>query len=108
MIKGEIRDVVVDLRADSKTFGEHIAVNLSSETRNILWIPQGFAHGFEVLSEDALVSYTCVGKYLKEYDTGIVWNDSTLGIHWETKEPIVSEKDAQLQKFEEFQGFSYE
>lgn len=102
VIKGEIRDVVVDLRVDSETFGEHIVVKLSDENRNILWVPPGFAHGFEVLSEDALVSYTCVGKYLKEYDTGIVWNDSALGIHWETEAPIVSVKDMQLPTFEEY------
>lgn len=102
VIKGEIRDVVVDLRVDSKSFGKHIAVKLSEENHNILWIPQGFAHGFEVLSEDALVSYVCIGKYLKEYDTGIVWNDVDLDISWETKNPIVSEKDASLQTLNMF------
>lgn len=102
VIKGEIRDVVVDLRCESETFGEYIAVNLSEANRNILWVPQGFGHGFEVLSEDALVSYTCVGKYLKEYDTGIRWNDEDLGIVWNTKEPIVSQKDAMLQTFQQF------
>ncbi len=101
-IKGEIRDVIVDLRKDSETFGKHLVVELSDINHNILWIPQGFAHGFEVISDDALVSYTCVGKYLNEYDTGIVWNDATLGIEWKTVSPIVSEKDKSLQSFEEF------
>lgn len=102
VIKGEIRDVVVDLRAGSQNFGRYLAVNLSDANHNILWIPEGFAHGFEVLSEDALVSYTCVGKYMREYDTGIVWNDSTLAIEWQTAEPIVSEKDRGLQTFADF------
>lgn len=104
VIKGEIRDIVVDLRVASETFGKHVAIELSDNNYNILWIPQGFAHGFEVLSEDALVSYTCIGKYLKEYDTGIVWNDEDLGITWDTKEPIVSKKDADLQTFKQFKN----
>lgn len=102
VIYGEIRDVIVDLRANSETFGKYIAVNLSEQNRNILWIPQGFAHGFEVLSEDVLVSYTCVGKYLREYDTGIVWNDKELAIEWRTEVPIVSAKDTSLQTFKQF------
>lgn len=102
VIKGEIRDVVVDLRADSKTFGKYLAVNLPDANHKILWIPKEFAHGFEVLSDDALVSYTCVGKYMRDYDTGIVWNDSTLAIEWKTTQPIVSEKDRNLQTFAEF------
>lgn len=101
-IKGEIRDVIVDLRKDSETFGKHLVVELSDINHNILWIPQGFAHGFEVISDDALVSYTCVGKYLNEYDTGIVWNDAILGIEWKTVNPVVSEKDKSLQSFEVF------
>lgn len=102
VIKGEIRDVVVDLRKDSDTYGKHLAVNLSEYNHSILWIPKGFAHGFEVISEDALVSYSCVGKYLKDHDTGIVWNDTMLAIDWNTKKPIVSEKDANLMTFEKF------
>lgn len=101
-IRGEIRDVIVDLRKGSQTFGEYIAVTLSDKNRNIIWIPSGFAHGFEVISEDALVSYSCVGKYLNEYDTGIIWDDKDIAVKWETENPIVSKKDASLQTFEEF------
>ena len=102
VIKGEIRDVVVDLRTNSQTFGEYLAVNLSDVNHNILWIPKGFAHGFEVLSDEAIVSYSCVGKYMREYDTGIIWNDRDLAIEWKTAEPIVSEKDRNLQTFAEY------
>lgn len=102
VIKGEIRDVVVDLRTGSQTFGKHLAINLSDINHNILWIPKGFAHGFEVLSDEAIVSYSCVGKYMQEHDTGIVWNDRDLAIEWKTIEPIVSEKDRNLQTFTEF------
>lgn len=99
---GTIRDVIVDLRKDSDTFGRYIDVVLSDENHYCLWVPRGVAHGFEVLSEKAVVSYTCMGQYLKEYDTGIRWDDEELGIRWETENPIVSEKDAKLMSFAEF------
>lgn len=62
----------------------------------------GFAHGFEVLSDDAIMSYKCIGKYLKGYDTGIRWNDKNIAINWQTKQPIISNKDASLMTFIEF------
>ena len=95
-IKGEIHDVVVDIRKDSKTFGKCVEVILSEQNHEILWVPKGFAHGFEVLSETAIVSYKCVGKYLQEFDTGICWNDEEININWYTQAPIVSQKDRQL------------
>lgn len=101
-IKGIIHDVVIDIRKSSKTFGQYVDIILSEENHNILWIPEGFAHGFEVLSEDAIMSYKCVGKYLKGYDTGILWNDTDLAISWHTKHPIVSDKDVALMSFQEF------
>ena len=101
-IKGTIHDVVVDLRKDSETFGKYADAILSEENHKSLWVPEGFAHGFEVLSEDAIMSYKCIGKYLAGFDTGIYWNDSDLAIEWQTKDPIVSEKDAALMSFREF------
>jgi len=101
-IAGTIRDVVVDLRKDSDTFGEYEEVILSEDNHDILWIPAGFAHGFEVLSDRAITSYKCIGRYLKEYDTGIAWNDPHIRITWRTENPIVSSKDALLMSFEEF------
>ncbi len=102
VIRGLIRDIIVDLRKDSPTFGQYIDVELSDDNHRILWIPKGCAHGFEVLSEEAITSYMCVGKYLKEYDTGIKWNDTELNIDWNTTEPIVSQKDSCLMSFAEF------
>lgn len=101
-IRGMIHDVIVDLRKDSPTFGKYVDVILSDENHNSLWVPEGFAHGFEVLSEDAIMSYKCIGKYLNGYDTGICWNDMDLAINWQTKNPIVSDKDAALMTFHEF------
>lgn len=104
VIKGEIRDVAVDLRKDSETFGKHVVVPLSDKTCETVYIPEGFAHGYEVLSEDAIVLYLCDGKYLKEYDSGVRWNDSELGVKWQTENPVLSEKDVALQTFAQFKN----
>lgn len=101
-IKGKIHDVVVDIRKGSKTFGKYVDVILSEQNHEMLWVPKGFAHGFEVLSEEAIVSYKCVGKYLKEFDTGICWNDEEINIKWNTQEPMVSEKDRNLMSLSQF------
>ena len=101
-ISGRIRDVAVDLRKESATFGKWMAVELSQENRKSFWIPPGFAHGFEVLSEYALVSYKCDGKYLIEYDTGIYYDDKDIGINWQTSNPIVSDKDKGLMSLQDF------
>lgn len=102
-IKGRVNDVVVDLRKDSKTFGKYLSFELSDENHYSLWIPAGFAHGFCVLSEEgAIVSYKCIGKYLKGYDTGIKWNDTDLNIDWPIDSPVISERDKSLMSFKEF------
>lgn len=77
-------------------------VELTEENHKILWIPAGFAHGFEVLSKDAIMSYKCFGQYLKGYDAGIRWNDKDLSIGWQTLNPILSKRDAGLMSFQEF------
>ncbi len=101
-IRGMIHDIIVDLRKNSPTFGQYVDVILSEDNHNCLWVPEGFAHGFEVLSEDALMSYKCVGKYLNGYDTGICYNDVDLALPWQNEVPIVSEKDANLMTFQTF------
>lgn len=93
VLSGAVLDVVVDIRFGSPTFGVHVAVELSEENHKQLFIPDGFAHGFAVLSDGALFSYKCTNVYSKEHDRGIVWNDSTLGIKWGVENPIVSSKD---------------
>lgn len=90
-IEGEVLDVAVDIRLGSPTYGQHAAVRLSAENQRQLWVPQGFAHGFVVLSNTAIFAYKCDNYYAPEYDGGILWNDPQIGIDW-----IVDEKNIQL------------
>ena len=80
--EGEVFDVAVDLRQASPTFGKYVAVNLSGENKKQLFIPRGFAHGFVVLSQSAVIIYKVDNLYAPEYDTGIMWNDPQLNINW--------------------------
>ncbi len=105
VLNGSAYDVVVDLRCNSQTFGKWQGFYLSSENRNMLYIPKGFAHGFLSLEDNTLFNYLCGEKYYPEYDGGIVWNDDTLNIEWpfeKVERVIVSEKDLKLQSFKEF------
>ena len=91
--KGRIYDVAVDIRPESKTFGQYVKVELSEENKQMLFIPEGFAHGFVVLSEEAELLYKASGEYAPQADRGIRWNDETIGIDWEIDfKPIFSEK----------------
>ncbi len=101
VIDGSILDVVVDLRPASKTFKQVYYCELDSIKRNYLLVPEGFAHGFVAL-EDTIFSYKCSGFYNKESESGIIWNDPELQIDWQTTNPIISEKDQQLQTLEQF------
>lgn len=104
VVQGEIYDVIVDLRADSKSFGKWQGFILSDVNRNSLYIPKGFAHGYCVRSETAIVTYKCAGFYHKAADTGIVWNDRELAVVWGVEEPIVSDRDQNLMSFREFRS----
>lgn len=100
---GRIWDVAVDLRPESSTFGQHHAVELSAENATLLWIPAGFAHGFCVLgNEPADLIYKVSGIYNKNGEGGINFDDTELAINWPTKNPIVSERDKNLQSFKEY------
>ena len=96
VLSGEIVDVAVDIRRGSPTFARWVAVTLSSENRRQLWVPEGFAHGFQVVSESALVAYKCSVPYTAEYDAAIAWNDPDLAIAWPLSPtpPLLSPKDA--------------
>lgn len=96
VLQGKVLDVAVDVRVGSPTYGQHITLELSAENHHQLYIPAGFAHGFAVLSEDALFHYKCTAPYAPETEGGIRWNDPELGIAWGLEAPIVSEKDAEL------------
>ena len=99
-IKGEIFDVVVDIRKDSPTYGKWISEILSDKDHKLLYVPEGFAHGFCVLSKEAYVYYKVSNEYSPEHERGIIWNDPKLNIDWPISKPIVSGDDAKLPLFE--------
>lgn len=101
-ITGTIYDVIVDLRAGSKTFGKWEGFYLSGDNAKSLFIPKGFAHGFCTMSDSAIVSYKCVGKYQRGTDSGIKWNDGDLSINWSVESPIISERDKSLMSYKDF------
>ena len=102
VIQGEVLDVAVDIRPGSHTFGRHVAVVLSAENNLQLFIPRGFAHGFAVLSDNAIFAYKCDNFYNRDSEGGIRYDDKELGIDWQLdKNLIVSEKDLMLPDFKD-------
>ena len=95
VVKGRVLDVAVDIRVGSPTFGHHVAVELSEDNHAQLFIPRGFAHGFSVLSEEAIFQYKCDNLYCKESERGIRWDDPILAINWyiHPNDAIISSKD---------------
>ena len=91
--RGEVFDVAADIRPDSPSFGQWVGVLLSSENHRSLYIPPGFAHGFVVLSDDALFSYKCTEYYAPNYEASLIWNDPDLAIRWPVADPHLSPKD---------------
>jgi len=96
VINGEIFDVAVDIRKNSPTYGKWVGATLSGKNHKSLFIPEGFAHGFCVLSDEAYVMYKTSKFYSPELEKGIAWNDPSIGISWPVNEPILSEKDLNL------------
>jgi dTDP-4-dehydrorhamnose 3,5-epimerase len=94
VLRGKVRDVAVDVRRGSPTFGQYVAVELSEENRWQLWIPRGFAHGFVVLSESADLFYKCDELYSPSDEIGIRWDDPAIGIEWGINSPTLSARDA--------------
>ena len=101
VIQGKILDVIVDLRENSNTYGSHLSIVLSSENHKVLFIPKGFAHGYVVLSDCAIVSYRVDNYYDFKSERGIIYNDDKLNIDWKLNNDdiIISEKDKLLPKF---------
>ena len=96
-VSGKILDVVVDLRTNSKTYGKSFSIELSSENNKQLFVPKGFAHGFQVISDEAIVNYKVDNFYNPKSDSGIIWNDKGLSIDWNLDiKPILSDKDLKL------------
>ena len=105
-IEGEVLDVALDIRKNSKTYGQHISVLLSGDNKRQLFVPRGFAHGFLVLSDTATFAYKVDNIYAPDHDAGIRWNDKELNIQWgiENSEVLVSEKDSKLPLFSGFKS----
>jgi dTDP-4-dehydrorhamnose 3,5-epimerase len=98
-LRGEVLDVAVDIRKNSPTFGNYVAYKLSEKNHRSLLVPKGFAHGFSVLSEEAIISYKCSDYYNKEGERGIRWDDPLIRINWDVSKPVLSEKDRKLPLF---------
>ena len=102
-VAGKVYDVAVDLRKDSPTFGQYYGVILDSEKQNQFYIPQGFAHGFLVLTESAIFAYKCTDFYHPEDEGGLMWNDEQIGIDWDSVasdlKPLLSDKDTKHPAF---------
>ena len=95
VVRGSVLDVAVDLRKASKTYGNWESSVLSAANMLMMWIPEGFAHGFLVLEENTIFQYKCTNYYNKDSESSIIWNDPDLKIDWGTDNPLVSEKDLQ-------------
>ena len=96
VLSGRIRDIAVDIRKGSPTFGRWVGATLSAENKKMLYIPQGFAHGFLVLSERAELLYKVTAEYSAQNERGIIWNDPHIGITWPITDPLLSGKDREL------------
>lgn len=92
-VNGTIFDVAVDLRVGAPTFGRWVGTTLDAERGELLWIPPGFAHGYQVLSDVATVHYKVTAEYRSDLDRGVLWNDPAIGVEWPGADPVVSEKD---------------
>lgn len=97
-IQGRVLDVAVDIRKESSTYGKYVSIELSEKNKRQFFIPRGFAHGFIVLSEEAVFSYKVDNWYAPNYDSGIIWNDKQIDINWKLNgtQVILSDKDKQL------------
>lgn len=110
VVQGEVFDVAVDMRKASPTFGQWVGEMLSAENKKQLWVPEGFAHGFYVMSESAEFVYKCTDYYAPEYDRSLLWNDADIGITWPLvcgEQPSLSEKDKNGTPFQQADSFTY-
>ena len=107
VIKGKVLDVAVDIRKSSPTFGKYVMVELSDENKRQFFIPRGFAHGFLVLSEEAIFTYKVDNVYAPQHEASIRWNDEDIHIEWpiETKDVLTSEKDLKASSLKDAELF---
>jgi dTDP-4-dehydrorhamnose 3,5-epimerase len=102
VIKGSALDVVVDIRKKSPTYGKSFAIELDEQNKTMLWVPEGFAHGFCTLLNDTIFYYKCTNYYDKASEGSIIWNDPDLNINWNISDPVLSEKDKAGVAFKNF------
>ena len=103
VVKGKVLDVALDIRHGSPTFGKYVEAELTEDNHLQLWLPPGFAHGFSVLSDEAIFLYKCTALYDKDSERSIIYNDADLGIDWRVSEPMISEKDLEAKPFKEIE-----
>jgi dTDP-4-dehydrorhamnose 3,5-epimerase len=101
VVKGKVWDIAVDLRKNSDTFGKWLGLQLTENNKLQMYIPEGFAHGFLTLEDDTIFQYKCTNYYHKESERAISWNDKTLNIDWRIENPLISEKDAVADNFQQ-------
>ncbi len=107
VVQGAVFDVAVDIRKSSPTFGQHVTVKLSAENKRMLWIPEGFAHGFVVVSDTAEFLYKTTNYWAPAFERSLAWNDPAIGIQWPIQgEPALSAKDEQASPLEQADIFS--
>jgi dTDP-4-dehydrorhamnose 3,5-epimerase len=104
VIKGAVLDIVVDIRKESATYGQHFSIELNEENNTIFWIPPGFAHGFITLEDDTIVTYKCTGVYNSASEEALLWSDKDLNIDWGAIKPLVSDKDLVAGSFKNFKS----
>lgn len=105
-IRGKIFDVAVDIRKESETFGKYVSVELSEENKYLLFIPKGFAHGFQVVSEVAEIEYLVDNEFAPDYEEGILWSDSLVNVKWPVQNPVLSKKDLSFPLLKKLQMLS--
>jgi len=104
VIKGSVLDVVLDVRKESSTYGQHFSIELNEENKTIFWIPPGFAHGFITLENDTIFTYKCTGVYNSASEEALLWSDKDLNIDWGVTNPLVSDKDLVAGSFMNFKS----
>ena len=104
VITGAVYDVAVDIRKDSPTYGKYFGAELTEENKHMMYIPEGFAHGFLTLRDNTIFAYKCTNFYDKASEDCIKWDDSSIGIKWNYENPLLSEKDINGKAFKDFKS----
>jgi dTDP-4-dehydrorhamnose 3,5-epimerase len=102
VLKGEVLDVIVDVRKNSPTYGRHLKFSLKADKKQILYVPSGFAHGFKTITDECVFQYKCSNYYNKSSELAIRWNDPDLNIDWASSNPLLSDKDREAPFFKDF------